>query len=624
MGAATSKDMCRWHDVVREPSGAEDDVARQYRERLPSTLEPAATTYDNLGVFDGTIIPRGYRGHPTLIYTAVRHLPTGFSLPYHPGTETLCLAYTTDRGRSWIRLPPSAESKRIGGGEPCYRAPSEILYDDGGDTNPIVDGPPKELGDVTGWRDPFVFTSSHLDRLYVHGQPATAPATSNAAVAMSTARKASSVASEETDSAGAPSEPTSPVTSMTSAGDDQQWYLAMASGEKTAGPRVLLYKQTQPGNYLDWTCEGPLFAPEKGSSWSEDWSGAFGHNFEVAAVSRLSPTGDASHQPSTPYTLDFITVGTEGQRDSHQGHWPLYAGGHITMRDGKPSFEPELVGVVNWGSVYAMLSFVDETKYGRARHILVGWVYEDVEYESLLKAQGWNGTLTHPVELYVNVVRHVTDERVKERGNWTAIHEADGSTTVLMLGARRLQELEDAIAADGGPARVLQDGFEQPETQHYELRSKIAFPEGDRTSQAGFTILADPESSERTVIFYDCATETIQVDRSRSSSLFTRPNEEGKIRLWETAQGRQELDITVLVDASIVTVYVNDVFALTTRVYPSHAESTNVGLWRSADSRATFGETTVREGLFNAWPDRPADTSLPLLTDDPEAPWPGY
>jgi beta-fructofuranosidase len=54
-----------------------------------------------------------------------RYLPTGWTIPYTPGTETQNLAWTEDGGVTWKKL----------------------------ETNPVIGGPPKGMN-ITAFRDP--------------------------------------------------------------------------------------------------------------------------------------------------------------------------------------------------------------------------------------------------------------------------------------------------------------------------------------------------------------------------------------------------------------------------------------------------------------------------------------
>ena len=58
--------------------------------------------------------------------------------------------------------------------------------------------------------------------------------------------------------------------------------------------------------------------------------------------------------------------------------------------------------------------------------------------------------------------------------------------------------------------------------------------------------------------------------------------EYGKLRLWDIVSGNvtrpQTLNLTAIVDNSIVEVFANDQLAITTRIYPWYANSTSVAL----------------------------------------------
>ena len=80
------------------------------------------------------------------------------------------------------------------------------------------------------------------------------------------------------------------------------------------------------------------------------------------------------------------------------------------------------------------------------------------------------------------------------------------------------------------------------------------------------------------------------------------------------------LIIAFLVDGSIIEVYANDVTVITTRAYPWLLASTGVAYFIMGGSpKSTVSTSGVElwDGLLNAWPDRPADTSRPLMWDGP-------
>lgn len=139
------------------------------------------------------------------------------------------------------------------------------------------------MNSLTGFRDPYIFTSPGLSSL-----------------------------------------------SGNSSGATGDHFLTVSSGVHGLGPRLLLYRQTSNADVRVWTYLGPIVSASAGSSFSsEGWSGNFGINFETASVTRLNETGE-SWDPTDTSAVDFIGIGTEGGRNGHEGHWPLCMSGFST------------------------------------------------------------------------------------------------------------------------------------------------------------------------------------------------------------------------------------------------------------------------------------------------------
>lgn len=102
--------------------------------------------YNHLGIFSGTAQPVNISGEVdgTILafYTSVSRLPTSYTLPYLPGTESHSLAYSTDGGVTWQEYA----------------------------NNPVISSPP-DGWNVTGWRDPFYLPLPQLDTLLGNSEP---------------------------------------------------------------------------------------------------------------------------------------------------------------------------------------------------------------------------------------------------------------------------------------------------------------------------------------------------------------------------------------------------------------------------------------------------------------------
>lgn len=94
--------------------------------------------YNHLGIFSGTSQPvnltGGVDGTLLTFYTSVSRLPTSWSQPYLPGTESQSLAYSTDGGVTWEEY----------------------------DNNPVLSDPPTGWN-ITGWRDPYFHPWPEMD-----------------------------------------------------------------------------------------------------------------------------------------------------------------------------------------------------------------------------------------------------------------------------------------------------------------------------------------------------------------------------------------------------------------------------------------------------------------------------
>jgi len=152
------------------------------------------------------------------------------------------------------------------------------------------------------------------------------------------------------------------------------------------------------------------------------------------------------------------------------------------------------------------------------------------------------------------------------------------------------------------------------ESNNYELKVSISLTD---TSVAGLTVRKSSTGCERTDIYIDVANEVITVDRSASSlySQFNNLTDEGKFRLWHVDGNLQPLDLHIFVDNSILEIFANGVFCLTTRIYPSSDDANEVGYLVNEGS-ASYGELVIWDGLDNAWPERPANSSVPLVFDN--------
>ncbi|CAK3965269.1 glycoside hydrolase family 32 [Lecanosticta acicola] len=138
-GSATSKDLITWTD----------HGSWQGTDAL--ILGPSGNgSYNGLGIFSGTAQPVNLHGEQDgtllIFYTSVSKLPTSWSIPYQPYTETQSLATSKDGGKTWQEYA----------GNPVIDTTTE--------TAPM-------FWNVTGFRDPFFEPLPELDALLGVSEP---------------------------------------------------------------------------------------------------------------------------------------------------------------------------------------------------------------------------------------------------------------------------------------------------------------------------------------------------------------------------------------------------------------------------------------------------------------------
>jgi beta-fructofuranosidase len=152
------------------------------------------------------------------------------------------------------------------------------------------------------------------------------------------------------------------------------------------------------------------------------------------------------------------------------------------------------------------------------------------------------------------------------------------------------------------------------QSSNYELSVTLTLT---TNSIAGLTLRKSPTSCEQTDLYIDVANEVIIVDRSAGSLYyqFNNATEQGKFRLWQVNGQLQPLDLHIFVDNSIVEIFANGVFCLTTRIYPTAEDANELGYLVKQGS-VEYGELQIWDGLDKAWPERPENSSVPLVFDN--------
>lgn len=397
--------------------------------------------------------------------------------------------------------------------------------------------------------------------------------------------------------------------------------MVLGSGFKGAGPRMPLYSAPKH-DLTSWTFLGALGEPEANSSFGPMLAtGNNAFNFEVSGFYSLPDRYGDLHY--------YTTMGTEGGEVSFHNntHWALWSEGTVTRRDnGSVQFNPIAASAADWRLAYAVTSFND-TK--NDRRIQWAWAQEDVRGDNALFSvtqQGFQGAYTLPREVFVHETCDVLNQNGSlSNGDVLVKQHANGTYSATTQGRKPVDDVVEGLckAAEHRRHNGTQS-FESSEilgsqsAQSIELLSTISSSSGP----VGLIVAASPDGEEYTNIFYNPSNDTIIVDRSHSSSLqgFNHEMVTGYFRPYTLAKtgNNEEITLRVFLDGSLLEVFVNDRFALTTRIYPSQSCSTGYGIYVGDGAKANFSNLEAWVGLLNVWPERPLNSSSELYFDTVE------
>ncbi|KAG6034681.1 hypothetical protein E4U41_006466 [Claviceps citrina] len=354
-------------------------------------------------------------------------------------------------------------------------------------------------------------------------------------------------------------------------------FMMISSGERGHGPQLHLYGSE---NLSSWAYISTVLDVQLHSIISDRSDLKWGMNFECASFFTFDET-------------DYIIAGIEESEESacHNAHCVLWMAGKFSLDEQDlPTFKIQGHGVLDHGILYAAHVFRDESD----RLLQLGWADESAK-KHIIQDQGWAGCLGHPREL--TEVRRPVDAGARSWPEWK-VDEASGTMTT--LGIRPAPQVEKLRAgpSTAGPEALAR--FNHVSSQNLEIKARFFQLAG--SEKFLFHVLSSPDRQETTRVVFDLELQTITVDRSNSSltQLGASTPDSGRLRLLPG----EDLHVRIFVDVSMVEVYANDRFALTSRVYPSLDVSTRTGY----DFGTSFDPRNVEleywQSLGPAWPER--------------------
>lgn len=256
-------------------------------------------------------------------------------------------------------------------------------------------------------------------------------------------------------------------------------------------------------------------------------------------------------------------MGTEGGNLTWhpRAQWGLWNEGAVTRREnGSAEFTPTSGGAIDSGLLYAVTSFND-TKNNR--RVQWGWANEENNGFALLQ-QGYQGAMAIPREMYVIKTNDLvnSDGGLTTKGNNRVVEHSDGTFTAYTLGARPLPDVVEGLhqTAEMQTIEVANTWTATLPagngTSHMHLKATLS----NFTGPAGITIAQSPGREEQTIIWYSPDNYTINVDRSRSSSIaeFANYTMIGYFYPYTFSNGTKEsLRMDIYIDGSLVEIIVN-------------------------------------------------------------------
>jgi beta-fructofuranosidase len=289
------------------------------------------------------------------------------------------------------------------------------------------------------------------------------------------------------------------------------WYQAIGSGIADVGGAVLLYRSP---DLFDWEYLGPLLV-ENPEEIAPEW------------------------QTTGWECPDFFALG-----DRHVLVFSLWGGdlsavGYYAGTYNEHRFVPDRHGLVDGGrSFYAPQSFTDDA----GRRIMLGWLRETCADEVLL-AHGWAGAMSLPREVTV------AGDGSLRQGPAAEVEGLRGRGVHLDW---QPVDWFRAIDLQGIPGNCLEIDAEF----EWADQALIAF---------NFCGVAD--EAERSVISISTEDRDFRLDTSGSSTSPAALGNDDRMKI--DLEPGAPITLRIFVDMSIIEVFLNDRYCLTSRVYPA-------------------------------------------------------
>ncbi len=218
------------------------------------------------------------------------------------------------------------------------------------------------------------------------------------------------------------------------------------------------------------------------------------------------------------------------------------------------TFSPARQGLVDYGhSYYAPQVMTDAT----GRNLMWGWLREERPVEAQKQA-GWSGVMSLPRALSLSDADELLMSPAPE------------------LAALRGPEfrLENVTLSPASPNPLTQVNGDSLEIWlEAELPDAAAF---------GLKLRATPGGSEQTLISYTPQQQTLTVDTSQAS--LNAELNASPVTVYHPLTQPNTLTLRIFVDRSVIELFADERTCITSRVYPTHTNSTGLSLFAQTGS----------------------------------------
>lgn len=366
------------------------------------------------------------------------------------------------------------------------------------------------------------------------------------------------------------------------AGQTPGLYALIAGGIKDQTPTTFAYS-IDPTDLSQWTFVGTL-ADVGVNRKSEPYGVDLGKNWEVANFFTITDKAGSSAA-----SAEYLLINAEGCTEPGPARASIYIQldlGATKVDNGEIRLQPAHVAPLDHGCLYAASSFHDEK---HDRRIMWGWITEDDMPEDYYDTQGWSGLISLPRELF----HHPTSTELGIRPAEEVYKLRQGAQHITpaaeALVPSTAVELADAVEV--GAACV-----EAVASRSYEVEMELS------AAQPGVIVAHSKDLSTRTSIYLSGS--QLVVDRTHSAGKQSVVAKNIGINtstlrapISRTSSGTHKLRL--FMDNSVLEIFIDDLVALSTRVYPD-AEDTGLSVLVRPELGSGGGQVNIWHGLDKA------------------------